>query len=198
MMDRQREEGNSEGGYDYLGKASCLMKSKKFKIGSILVVLVLMLALITGCSQVEELPAPTTELRLTGAVTEVMSRDTFESGVECHEADCAVVDEMGNTHSYSGIPLWLLVGLVDDEIRHGEGAFNDEMASQGYAVTVISGDGLSVTFDSKAIARDYDIILANAVDGQPLGSLKLVGPELKGEEMIEDVVEIHLDLQPIE
>ena len=45
---------------------------------------------------------------------------------------------------------------------------------------------------------DYDIILANAVDGQPLGSLKLVGPELKGEEMIEDVVEIHLDLQPIE
>ena len=28
----------------------------------------------------------------------------------------------------------------------------------------------------------------------PIGSLKLVGPELKGEEMIEDVVEIHLDL----
>lgn len=163
------------------------------KIGLFAVALVLMLTLITGCGEVEKLAAPTPELKLIGALTEVISEDTFESGVECHGADCEVADEMGNTHSYSGIPLWLLAGLVDDEIRHGEGAFNDELASEGYTVTVISGNGQSVTFGSKAIARDYDIILASAVDGQPLETLKL-----KREEMIEDVVEIHLDLQPIE
>lgn len=169
----------------------------RVKTGFFAVALILVLALITGCSEVEETPALPPELKLTGAVTEVMSEDTFESGVECHGTDCEVTDEMGNIHSYSGIPLWLLVGLVDDEIRHGEGAFDDELASEGYTVTVISGDRQSVTFDSKAIARDYGIILANAVDGQPLGTLKLVGPKLEREEMIEDVAEIHLDLQPI-
>ena len=167
------------------------------KISFFATALVLMLALTTGCGAAEQVPAPTPELKLIGAVTEVISKDTFESGVECHGADCEVADEMGNTHSYSGIPLWLLVGLVDDEIRHGEGAFNDALASEGYTVTVTGSNGQSATFGSKAIARDYDIILANTVDGQPLGTLKLVGPKLKGEE-IEDVVEIHLDLQPIE
>ena len=174
------------------------MITKRGRIGSITLALVSMLALITGCSEVEEVSTPPPELRLTGVLTEVVSRDTFESGVECHGADCEVRNETGNTHSYTGIPLWLLVGMVDDEIRHGEGAFNDELASEGYTVTVISGDGQSVTFDSKAIARDYNIILANVVDELPLGTLKLVGPRLKGEQMIEDVVEIHLDLQPIE
>ena len=168
------------------------------KIGLFAVALVLVLALITGCGAAEELAAPTPELELIGALTEVISEDTFESGVECHGADCEVVDEMGNTHSYSGIPLWLLVGLVDDEIRHGEGAFNDELATDGYTVTVTGSNGQSATLDSAAIARDYDIILANAVDGQPLETLKLIGPKLKREEIIEDVVEIHLDLQPIE
>ena len=174
------------------------MNSRSTRICSTTVVLVLTLALVTGCGDVERAPVPTSELRLIGALTEVMSEDTFESGVECHGADCAVVDETGNRHSYTGIPLWLLVGLVDDEIRHGQGAFNDELASGGYAVGVMGGDGQSVTSDSRAIARDYDTILANAADGQPLETLKLVGPELKEEEMIEAVVEIHLDLQPIE
>lgn len=170
----------------------------RVKISFFATALVLMLALTTGCGAAEQVPAPTPELKLIGAVTEVISKNTFESGVECHGADCEVADEMGNTHSYSGIPLWLLVGLVDDEIRHGEGAFNDELATDGYTVTVVGSNGQSATFGSKAIARDYDIILTNAVDGQPLETLKLVGPELKREEMIEDVVEIHLDLQPIE
>ncbi len=174
------------------------MRSKRAKIFSITMVLALMPALMTACGEIQEVPVPTPELRLTGALTEVMSRDTFESGVECHGADCEVVHEMRSRHCYSGIPLWLLVGMVDDDIRHGEDAFNDELANEGYAVTVIGGDGQSVTFDSKAIAWNYGIILANAADGQPLGTLKLVGSELEGAQMIEDVVEIHLALQPIE
>ncbi|MBE9482541.1 MAG: hypothetical protein IMY88_02555 [Chloroflexi bacterium] len=168
------------------------------KIGLFFFALVLMLALITGCGKADKSPTPTLELKLTGAVTEVMSRETFESGVECHRVDCEIVDKTGNKHSYSGIPLWLLVGLVDDAIIHREGAFNDELASEGYNISVISGDVKSVNFNSTAIARNYEIIVANAEDGQPLTSLKLVGPELEKEQIIENVVEIHLDLQPIE
>ena len=187
-------------------------KERKVKLVSVTIALALMLMLMAGCR--ESAQAPTTEegtpqppateraLELTGVLTETLNLSAFETGAQCHGAVCRVVDESGVAHSYSGIPLWLLCGRVDDEVKHGSDAFNDELAGEGYAITVIAADGASVTFDSEAIARNDGVIVANKVDGQLLsgdeGPVKLVGLELSGGESIEDIVEIYLDLELVQ
>jgi DMSO/TMAO reductase YedYZ molybdopterin-dependent catalytic subunit len=130
-------------------------------------------------------------LTLTGAITDVPDRSTFESCVGCHRASWTD----GNSQEWSGIPLWLLVGVVDD--AHNETAkhyFNDTVADMGYNVTVIAGDGYSKKFNSTTVARNSELILANEMDGAVLSEgiwpLKLVGPTLKKSEMVGNVVEI--------
>ena len=132
-------------------------------------------------------------LTLTGAITDVPDRSTFESCVGCHQASWTD----GNSQEWSGIPLWLLVGVVDD--AHNETAkhyFNDTVADMGYNVSVIAGDGYSKKFNSTTVARNSELILANEMDGAVLCEgnwpLKLVGPTLKKSEMVGNVVEIHI------
>lgn len=75
-------------------------------------------------------------LTLRGAITEVMARSTFESGVGCH--GISWTDDKNQT--WRGMPLWLLAGWVDDVDEHD---FNDTLADKGYNVTVIASDGYS-------------------------------------------------------
>jgi len=116
-------------------------------------------------------------LALSGAINETMDRATFESGTaeKCHQA--AWVDEMGN--EWLGIPLWLLVGRVDDENSHGDNAFNDELAASGYEIDVVSANEASVTFNSSEVARNNEILVVYLINGNPLVDedfpLKLVG-----------------------
>ncbi len=131
-------------------------------------------------------------LSLEGALTEIMDRATFESGAspKCH----------GNTwkdargRSWAGLPLWLLVGRVDDGLRHGELAFNDSLAAAGYTVDVVAGDGATVSFDSARLERNDELIVACLLDGAPLPGesfpLRLAGPGLKDEERIGGVTRI--------
>ena len=186
-----------------------MTRNRQVNAVSIAMALVMVLSLMAGCGKAAPAPIPEEEtpqpavteltLRLTGVLTETVTLSAFEAGAKCHGAVRQVKDEDGATHSYSGIPLWLLCGRVDDEVKHGSDAFNDELANQGYIITVISADGHTATFDSRVIARNDSIIVAYKVDGQLLsvdkGPLKLVGLELKGGDQIEDVIEIHLDLQ---
>ena len=132
-------------------------------------------------------------LTLTGAITEVMDRATFESGANCH--GISWTDDENRT--WSGIPLWLLVGRVDDEIMHGAGAFNDELCEKGYNVTVISSDNYTITFNSTFVCRNDDFIVANKLNGTQLnvseyGYLRLVGPALEGHHKLKRVTEIRL------
>lgn len=107
-------------------------------------------------------------LHLEGAINEDMDNGSFESGVNCHST--SYTDDKGE---WTGIPLWYLVGWVDDEVSHGEGAFNDALADSGaYTVKVIAKDGFSYTFDSATVAHNDDIIVANKKDGHALGSKK--------------------------
>lgn len=138
-------------------------------------------------------------LKLSGASIETLTQEEFEEGAApaCHGVERRLEDDQGSIHTYSGIPLWILCGKVDDEVEHGEGAFNDELANNGYDIIVISSDGYSVTFSSQTITTNNNIILANEVDGQPIGQggpLRLVGPELSKGQRVKQVVEIHLDL----
>jgi DMSO/TMAO reductase YedYZ molybdopterin-dependent catalytic subunit len=135
-------------------------------------------------------------LHLEGALSEDMDRGTFETGAapNCHGTSWT--DDKGRT--WTGIPLWLLVGRVDDENKHEDDAFNDDLAAAGYEINVIAGDGYTVSFDSAAVARDDGIILAHLVDDAPLEEdhwpLRLVGSSLDKSQWVGNVVAIELVL----
>jgi DMSO/TMAO reductase YedYZ molybdopterin-dependent catalytic subunit len=135
-------------------------------------------------------------LHLEGALSEDVDRGTFETGAapNCHGTSWT--DDKGRT--WTGIPLWLLVGYVDDENEHEEDAFNDDLAGAGYEINVIAADGYSVTFDSATIARDDDIIVAYLMNDMPLQEknwpLRLVGPNLESSQWVGTIVTIELIL----
>ena len=139
-------------------------------------------------------------LHLEGAITEEMDRATFESGASpnCHAGTWT--DD--KAQPWVGIPLWLLVGRVDDEVQHNGPAFNDALADAGYIVDVVASDGYMVSFDSARIKRNDSIIVANSVNGNPLPDkyypLRLVGSDLQNNEtagMINKIV-IHFKAAP--
>jgi hypothetical protein len=133
-------------------------------------------------------------LALNGVLFENMTRGTFESGANsnCHGLNWT--DNNGNV--WSGIPLWRLVGRVDDSDAHTGQAFNRTLADLGYDVKVIAGDGYTMEFDIKRVKLDDEIILANQLNGAPLPEpfwpLRLVGSDLSSKEMIRNVIEIQL------
>jgi hypothetical protein len=130
-------------------------------------------------------------LCLTGKDTYIMGQKEFETGAECHLAtwtDGATV--------WTGIPLWRLVGYVDDDVQHGEGAFNDKYSAAGYDVKISASDGYSKTFASATVARNDNIIVANTMNNTELPSkyypLRLVGPSLTSGQKVGMITEIQL------
>ena len=135
-------------------------------------------------------------VHLEGKLVEDMDRATFESGAapNCHKT--VWTDE--KAQEWVGIPLWLMVGRVDDDKKHETGAYNEELAKQGYQIDVVAKDGYTVSFDSTRINRDDNIIVAYMVNGNPLTDkdfpLKLVGSDLQKNEMIGGIASIILHL----
>ena len=138
-------------------------------------------------------------LELTGGLTDTVDRASFEScsAPQCHGA--AWTDDQGQV--WSGVPLWVLVGSVDDAIQHEGPAFNDELAAAGYMITVTASDGYSTEFDSAPVARNPDILVANLVDGQPLPEkyfpLRLVSSTLPKSQLVGMMSSIRLSLEPV-
>ena len=132
-------------------------------------------------------------LTLTGAIRDISDRSTIESCVGCHRTSWTD----GSSQEWSGIPLWLLVGVVDDGMNEtAKHYFNDTVADTGYNVTVAAGDGYCKTFNSTIVARNDELILANELNGtalpQECSPLKLVGPNLTKSEMVSGVAEIRI------
>ncbi len=138
-------------------------------------------------------------LHLEGAMNELMDRATFESGASpnCHGKSWT--DD--KAQEWIGIPLWLLVGRVDDDIKHEGPAFNDDLAEAGYTVDVVATDGYTVSFDSAKISRNDNIIVANTVNGNPLPDkyfpLRLVGSDLQKNEMAGAIEKIIVHVEPL-
>ncbi len=125
-------------------------------------------------------------LSLDGAITVPIDRGSFEScsAPQCHGATW--VDEEGQ--EWVGIPLYLAVGYVDDDIKHDGPAYNDALADAGYTVDVVASDGFTATFDSALIKRNANILLVYQVGGAELPEkyfpLRLVGANLTKREMV--------------
>ena len=131
-------------------------------------------------------------LHLEGAITEDMDRNTFESGASAH---CHLATwEDDHAQTWEGIPLWLLVGRVDDENKHEGQAFNREVADAGYTVDVVAADGYTVSLDSARIKENDNMIVAYLVNENPLDEgdfpLRLVGDDLEKSEMVGQIAQI--------
>jgi DMSO/TMAO reductase YedYZ molybdopterin-dependent catalytic subunit len=139
-------------------------------------------------------------LHLEGALKEDVDRGSFESctAAKCHQAQ--ITDT--KSQQWTGVPLYLLVGRVDDQIKHDGPAFNDALADAGYTVDVVGADGYTVTFDSARLKRNKNIIVADQMNGNPLTDkvfpLKLVGTDLTGKESVGAIAKIvvHLNQAP--
>ncbi len=113
-------------------------------------------------------------LLLSGAVERLFERGELEAGVgcPCHTSTVTATSK-DETHSYTGLPLWRLVGYVDDEthpapdqgIHYNDEDFNDALAATGYPITLKASDGYSQTVTSDLIGRDDRFIVAFKRDG---------------------------------
>ena len=135
-------------------------------------------------------------LHAQGGIDKTIDRASIEScgAPQCHGATWT--DD--KAQQWVGVPLWLLVGSVDDEIEHEGPAFNDALADAGYTVDVVAGDGYTVTFDASRLKRNNNIIVAYKVNENPLPDeyfpLRLVGSDLNKKEMVGMIAEIKLDV----
>lgn len=134
-------------------------------------------------------------LTLKGFLYENMTRATFESGTNptCpHGTNWTD----SNHNVWSGIPLWLLVGRVDDTDQHEGQAFNRTLADIGYTVRITTGDGYTLDLNSSRVKLNYNIVVANELNGaalpEPYWPLRLVGSDLTSEEMMRNVVMIEI------
>ncbi|NLN86922.1 MAG: Ig-like domain-containing protein, partial [Syntrophomonadaceae bacterium] len=116
-------------------------------------------------------------LQLFGAKNQNVTRAYFEQGLACPSSGHQVTwtDDKGTPDTsddevWGGVPLWLLVAMVDDDPDVGDDHinFNDELAAAGYEVKVIAGDGWDTVLDSADIARSDAYIVANTLNGEPL------------------------------
>lgn len=156
------------------------------------------LSLVMPVAATEE--ATTWELELAGALDDTISNSGFEDCMGCHGASYTDFEN----NEWEGVPLWYLMGDVDDTVTHGSGAFNDAIAADGYDVKIIAGDGYSSTLDSTYLAENDSYIVACYLngtplpeltdDGKPLAPLKLVGPYLSGGQKVGNIARIELDV----
>jgi hypothetical protein len=98
-------------------------------------------------------------------------------------------------HSYAGIPLWILVGLVDGGVETMHWVFNDTLADLGYTVTVAATD-YSVDLPSSQVEHNDSLILALKLDGEYLTGdyypVLLTGEDLSSSMKVKSVSSITL------
>jgi hypothetical protein len=135
-------------------------------------------------------------LDLSGEISLPVTRDSYQScgSPSCHGTNWQ--DENGQ--NWVGIPLWLLVGEVDDSDSHTANAYNHALADAGYTIDVVGGDGYIVTLDSQAIKENNDFLVAFLVNDAELPEqyypLRLVGSGLDKSQMAGQITRITVNV----
>ncbi len=112
-------------------------------------------------------------LSLSGKMTFDLDRSTVQSCVSCHTRT-VTFERKGVVAEYTGFPLWLLMGYVDDPkyAPHKQDAsiktYMDAAAEAGYGIKLTAADGYSIALNSKDISRNDDIIVAMYRNGDKL------------------------------
>jgi hypothetical protein len=112
-------------------------------------------------------------LSVKGKASIELDRGTIQSCVSCHTRT-VTFERKGVVAEYTGFPLWLLMGYVDDPkfMPHKQDAsilpYDDKAALAGYAIEMKAADGFSISVDSQSIHRNNDIIIALYKAGEKL------------------------------
>ena len=129
-----------------------------------------------------------------GATSSTLTQSSY---VSCASPGChgsGWVDHTGAR--WEGVPLWLVVGSVDDGRTHGAGAFNRALARKGYSIELIASNGVTTLLSSADLLKHKDWLLAGKLDGGDLTPdefpLRLVGPGLTDDESIGRITEVRL------
>ena len=152
--------------------------------------------------EIQTVPDPTWDLKLDGAINATISKGFFEAALGCtlaqgdesHKAE--FTDNSGNV--WSGMPLWLLCGFVDDENPHVGQSYNDTLAAEGYDIVITNDNGESVTLDSRLTIRNSNYIIANELNDHLINleeddwPLKLTGENITGVDSIGNITKIEL------
>ncbi|MBT8507953.1 hypothetical protein AZH53_05960 [Methanomicrobiaceae archaeon CYW5] len=147
------------------------------------------------------------ELALDGYLTTAISRKEFEQGLACGERASGHLVSYTDTdgHVWTGMPLYMLAGWVDDDIQHDENlvnnrAYNTTLAQTNAYAIVVEGDaGEQASFTAAETMKSHAYILANAVDGDPFTPgdrnwpLTIVGENVSPERTVHRVTGITLD-----
>ena len=139
---------------------------------------------------------------LYGLTNDSIEKSVFESAMYCGEQDhSAIYEEQDGdrTHTYAGIPLWVIISIIDGELESSTHyTFNDTLVTQGYDVILENSEFTSVSLNSSFIARNNDIILAAKVDSMFLpeeeAPLRLVGNDLQSLQMLGKISSITIIL----
>ncbi len=120
------------------------------------------------------------ELELLGKLGGTITQKEFEKGLACGGSGHYVEWTDNKNNVWSGIPLWVLLGAIDDIEDKAHWTFSDSVAAEGYTAKVIAEDGFAKTFNSADVARSNDYIIANKINGELLtdeksAPLRLVG-----------------------
>ncbi len=133
-------------------------------------------------------------LSLAGNREEVIDRNTFQScgTSSCHQETWT--DEEGQI--WAGVPLYLLTGRVDDELKHEGPAYNRDLANAGYDIELVAADGYTTTLSSTDVYYDRQIMVAYLVNDAQLPDkyfpLRLVGADTEKGQRIGAITEIRL------
>ncbi|MBN1682011.1 molybdopterin-dependent oxidoreductase [Candidatus Bathyarchaeota archaeon] len=138
----------------------------------------------------------TWSLKLIGAVNETLTARAFIEGAICDDSKHGESWTDSSSQKWFGLPLWTLLGRVDDNNMHGPEAFNRTLADEDYTVRVKASDGFYKDFNSTFVKLNNDLIIAYKVDGKALSGsdapIKLVGPTLTKGQMIKNISEIEI------
>ncbi len=127
-------------------------------------------------------------LTVSGETTRVFSRGELEAGIGCPCHTASVIATMkGVTATYSGLPLWRLLGYVDggsapapeQGIQYDDADFSDAWVAAGYNIVLTASDGYTQIVPASVVAHDDRFIVAFKKDGQFLdpsaeGSMRFV------------------------
>ncbi|MBE0517995.1 MAG: molybdopterin-dependent oxidoreductase [Thermoplasmata archaeon] len=169
---------------------------------------------IKNISIVDTHEVPQWTLNLTGLTNAVISAETYVatyySGLHAknftytnyggvHAAYYNYTDSEEVAHTYAGLPLWLLVAVMDgmDESHY---ELNSTLAAEGYDIVLTASDGYSVTIASATTAFNDTLVLAFMLDWEMLtdmAPLRLVNEFLPGSMKISNVVDIDLENLPV-
>jgi len=138
-----------------------------------------------GVTVFDVLAQPITEwdLKLVGLKikgTRQIVTETRNSIEGCATPNCHKSGWTVGGQSWTGVPLWRLMGVVDGGTRHKGHSYNARLARAGYRIRFFDEAGHYTTISSKGTPYRNSIVVADLVDGVIPGTslypLRLIGP----------------------